>query len=84
MKLPNGTTSVRRRDELRREVDAMPDEIRRVLMLIHSACHVGAYSNIRKSDVKLRRQRFRITASKTEKGRHRLVPTPHKLPPYWA
>lgn len=83
MKLPNRTTSVRQRDRLRWEFDTMPDEIRHVLILIYSGCRTSEYINIRKSDIKLRRRVFRVTASKTEAGRNCLVPIPHKLPPYW-
>ncbi len=75
--------TVRQRNKLWRNLNDLPHEIQHVLMLLYTGCRVGEYIRIRKTDVKLRRRFFKVTASKTEAGRNRLVPIPRKLVPYW-
>lgn len=74
--------TVRQRNKLWRSIDAMPYEIKHILMMIYAGVRIGEYINIKKTDVKLRRRIFRISKSKTQAGL-RIVPIPKRLLPYW-
>ena len=52
-------------------------------MLMFTGCRIGEFIKIKKSDVKLRRRVLKITESKTDAGRNRLIPIPKKLLPWY-
>ena len=74
--------TVRQRNKLWRGVDDYPDA-RIVIMLMFTGCRIGEFIKIKKSDVKLRRRVLKITESKTDAGRNRLIPIPKKLLPWY-
>lgn len=74
--------TVRQINKLWRGIDECP-EARIILMLIYSGCRVGEFIHVKKSDVKLRRRVFRVTESKTDAGRNRLIPIPKQLLPWY-
>ena len=54
-----------------------------VLMLIYSGVRINELLELKKEDVRLEEQWFKVRESKTEAGRNRIVPIADKALPFW-